>query len=93
MFFGKILNTRESKFRKTQHKTKFSTYDLFHPNVTVVMNDTTPHPIENRNSEVIRFHSSSLSAYMCVFAAGKKKEGIYFIRQMQRLFDDFHEVE
>ena len=67
------------------------------PNVTVVMNheNDANDPSESHTREFIHFHISVVSKYAWELARDEKqkKKGIYFIRQIQRMFDQYHKNE
>ena len=61
------------------------------------MNDINEHTTGNKekeNSKIIQFHTSGLSGSSWGFASNRLKGGIYFVQQMQRLYDEFfHDTE
>ena len=68
------------------------TYRKYRSHRTVVMNDVQSRSSE-QNLEIVQFHISPLSACSWSVASKKDNKSVYFIKHMQRLYDEFHDKE
>ena len=67
------------------------THPKYRTHRTVIMNEIQSRTAEN--FEVVQFHTSPFSCVTSSIASKKSKKSVYFIKQMQRLYDEFHDNE